>query len=433
MPTPSRYFSIVVGPLLAAVALLAAACDGASPSLPPTATAAPTATSTPAIGPPEPSGLRALAHVQALSVDIGPRPAGSEEELEAVAYAAAQLESYGYAVEVQDFPFTVPAGYGAALAVISPSEQALRAAPLAGSAAGSVSAPLVDAGLGRAEDFPPAPTGRGAVALVQRGEVLFVETVANAVRAGASAVIISNNEPGLPVASLEAPAPIPVVAVSQEDGDALRSLLAGGAVSVALGVGPLEGTAHNVIGRPPSGRCETMSGAHLDSVAASPGANDNASGAAVVLELARTVAAAGLPGDHCFALFGAEEPGLRGSAYLVSGLTPEERDELRAMLNFDVVGGGAEGLLFQEDSPLADEAAVLAGAEGLAAQPADLPPGFQSDHASFVQADIPAIWFATPPFDLINSPLDTIDHVRAAPLDDAATLGLLLLSALEQP
>lgn len=88
-------------------------------------------------------------------------------------------------------------------------------------------------------------------------------------------------------------------------------------------------------------------GAHLDTVAAAPGAEDNASGVAVLLELAR------LAGRHDTRLptvviaFGAEEPRGEGddmhhfgSQHYVREMPPAQRDALRAMLAVDRVGVG---------------------------------------------------------------------------------------------
>jgi aminopeptidase YwaD len=424
----------LLGVLLLAAVLAAGCGDGSAPDRTPAPapTARATATLEPSLGPPEPSGERALAHVEALALDIGPRPAGSEQEAEAVAYLVDQFEDYGYSVKVEDFPFTVGTGRKVALAVTWPEEQIIWGVPLVGSAPDSASAPLADVGLGQPEDFPQAGLA-GAIALAQGGEEAVVEIAASAVAADASAVIISSSEPDLLATSLDEPVSVPIVAISQEKGEALRALLAEGSVAVTMGVGPFEGTAHNVVARPPGGRCETISGAHHDSTPASPGANDNASGAAVVLELARAVAAAGLPADHCFAVFGAEEIGLQGSAFFVSQLSAEEQSALRAMLNFDVVGGGAHGLRLLDDSELTAEALGLAEVAGLPAQAGEMPPGYLSDHTSFQLAGIPATWFATLPFDRINSPLDTFEHVDAASLDEAVRLGFLLLSEFSQP
>jgi hypothetical protein len=51
-----------------------------------------------------------MAHVEALSVDIGARPMGSDAEAEAADYIAAQFETWGYEVEIQEFETNPPDG-----------------------------------------------------------------------------------------------------------------------------------------------------------------------------------------------------------------------------------------------------------------------------------------------------------------------------------
>ena len=73
-----------------------------------------------------------------------------------------------------------------------------------------------------------------------------------------------------------------------------------------------------------------------------PGANDNGSGTATVLELATVLAHTDAMGSNCVVLFGAEEIGLVGSKAFVNAMTQDDRARLRAMLNFDMVGVGDE-------------------------------------------------------------------------------------------
>ena len=63
-----------------------------------------------------------------------------------------------------------------------------------------------------------------------------------------------------------------------------------------------------------------MAGAHLDSVQAGPGINDNGSGSATLLELAKQVSKQGIEPKHRlrFAWWGAEEAGLVGSTAYVA-------------------------------------------------------------------------------------------------------------------
>jgi aminopeptidase YwaD len=369
--------------------------------------------------------------VEALAVDIGPRPAGSAAERQAARYIADELRSYGYVVEEQTFEFASESSRDASLEVTAPEPLELTVGAFTGSAAGRVEGPLVYAGLGRPEEFPEEGL-QGGVALLRRGELYFADKVSNAVEAGAGAVVIFNNEPAFFEGSLGADGAIPVVSVSGEDGERLLTMVQRGHVEVSVDVGPVaQRVSRNVVGRPASGRCETVSGGHFDSVPQAPGASDNASGTATVLELARTVAANHLPGDNCFVLFGAEELGLYGSSHFVQSLDEADRQEVRAMLNFDMTGVGESWLLIGSPE-LVMPAAEAAADTGIEAEAQEQPAGLGSDHQSFLNAGIPAIWFFRITDNLLHTPQDTADRVQPESMEEAATLGLLLLEELEQ-
>ncbi len=82
-----------------------------------------------------------------------------------------------------------------------------------------------------------------------------------------------------------------------------------------------------------------MLGAHLDSVAGSPGGDDDGSGASAVLEIARQAALKPQPSTLRFAWWGAEEQGLIGSSVHVRQLSsrPAELRAIRAYLNADMI------------------------------------------------------------------------------------------------
>ena len=69
-----------------------------------------------------------------------------------------------------------------------------------------------------------------------------------------------------------------------------------------------------------------MLSAHMDSVVGAPGANDNASGVGLMLELARVFKGYNTDKDLKFIAFGSEERGLLGARYYVDQLTQAERD-----------------------------------------------------------------------------------------------------------
>jgi aminopeptidase S len=101
------------------------------------------------------------------------------------------------------------------------------------------------------------------------------------------------------------------------------------------------GAGPNVIADWPGGDTNNvyMFGAHLDSVAAGPGVNDNGSGSATVLELALTLAATNptLRNHVRFAFWTDEEQGLNGSEYYANSLPTAERTKIKGYFNFDMV------------------------------------------------------------------------------------------------
>ncbi|MEV4671536.1 M28 family peptidase [Actinomadura sp. NPDC049382] len=106
-------------------------------------------------------------------------------------------------------------------------------------------------------------------------------------------------------------------------------------------------TGYNLIADWPGGDTSDilMTGAHLDSVTAGPGINDNGSGTAAILETALAVARANYqPSRHLrFAWWGAEELGLVGSTYYVNNLPASEQSKITGYLNFDMVGSPNPG------------------------------------------------------------------------------------------
>jgi Zn-dependent M28 family amino/carboxypeptidase len=113
------------------------------------------------------------------------------------------------------------------------------------------------------------------------------------------------------------------------------------------GVRVPRGQADNIIASPPGFDDESahrIVGAHLDTVPRSPGAEDNASGIAVLLELARIHADD--PEGLRFIAFAAEEPRGLGDAHhygsraYVRRLDDAERDAVRGMISMDRVGVG---------------------------------------------------------------------------------------------
>lgn len=374
----------------------------------------------------EDAGERAYAHVVALA-GADPRVAGTEAERRGVDYVAARLREMGYRVEVMAFPFPYFETLKVGLEVTSPARITLnpRALVYSPSTEGVLAAPLVFAALGRPEDFRAVEV-QGRVALVQRGQIPFLEKVENAARAGARAVVVYNHEPGPLVGTLTRRSSVPAVTISGEEGLRLRDLLAQGPVLVSLVVDTrLETrTSHNVVatltGRD-GGR--VLLGAHVDSVEGSPGANDNASGVGAALEAARLLRAQPPPWTVEVVAFGAEELGLFGSeAYARS----ERVRGLRAMLNLDMVGVGPRLLVGNTGSDRRVVEAALDAARRLGVRLEARRMG-GSDHVPFERAGVPAAMLHRPDDPNYHSPEDTPDKVRPDLLDPVVRLAAAVL------
>lgn len=110
---------------------------------------------------------------------------------------------------------------------------------------------------------------------------------------------------------------------------------------------PVDGrTSRNVVAWwPGARRYPVVIGAHMDTVAGSPGANDNASGVAVMLEIARLAAGTKKAEFVRFAAFGSEEYGTNGlhhvgSQVFVDRLKKEGRRRLAGMISVDMIADG---------------------------------------------------------------------------------------------
>jgi len=86
------------------------------------------------------------------------------------------------------------------------------------------------------------------------------------------------------------------------------------------------------------GHYDTILGDNFeDTVSRDPGANDNASGMAAILEIARILFSVDLKYTIRFVLFSGEEQGLRGSEHYADAITRKNED-LRLVINLDMIG-----------------------------------------------------------------------------------------------
>lgn len=276
---------------------------------------------------------------------IGSTGAGYEASVD---YVVGRLEDWGYTVETPEFTYQVVDSDATSLTVGADSYDINKLRESIDTPIGGLSGPLVvvpeDPTTGcEATDFDSADYV-GAIALIRRGGCSFELKGLNAAAAGAIAAVISNNVPGpLTNGTIGSTGPIPVGGISQQDGTTLAAS-SGEAANVEMRSKNV--TARNVIAQTNTGRSDNvvMLGAHLDSVQAGPGLNDNGSGTAALLELANKLGPnAKVTNAVRFAWWGAEELGLLGSTYYVDNLGFEQQLDISMYLNFDMIGSPNAG------------------------------------------------------------------------------------------
>lgn len=254
----------------------------------------------------------------------------------------------------------------------------------------------------------------------------------------------------------EGDAGLPIVVVSRAVGERL----AAGGQSVVLNLDLLErrAPADNVVGVVRAGAAQprdgvVVVGAHYDhlgmggrgslepdSQAVHNGADDNASGTAALLEVAKQLMArrGELERDVWLVAFSGEESGLLGSSHFMRDLPVElTSSKILAMVNMDMVGrlrrnqlsvlGGDSAVAWAEIVPAACERAKLGcelGGDGYG----------PSDHSSFYAAGVPVLHLFTGIHDDYHKPSDDAPRINAAGLGAVAGLaGDLALTVANRP
>jgi len=312
----------------------------------------------------------------------GTRLAGTPGYEESVDYVVEKMTAAGYNVTLDEFPFVfVPP---AVLQQLTPVSATYETGAFTGTGFGDVTGNVIPVDINlvpprastsgcEAADFAGLDfSGPSDIALIQRGTCTFAVKALNAEAAGAEAVIIFNqgNTPareGLIIGTLGGinVVGIPVVGASFANGVALSQ--AGSQAFVSIGA-PQNITLYNVLAESKDGDPNNvvMAGAHLDSVAAGPGINDNGSGSAALLEVAEQMRKVKPRNKVRFSWWGAEEAGLVGSTAYVNGLSQAEKDKIALYLNFDMVGS-PNHVFFIYDGDDSDAVGAPAGPAGSAA------------------------------------------------------------------
>ena len=352
-------------------------------------------------------GLRAhLAALQRIADENeGTRASGTAGYDASVDYVVEQLREAGYEPRLQQVTYTDARQVApAAVAQISPQpttyvedEDFL---PLrysgSGEVEGAVEAVDPDSQTSGCEESDFDGFEPGAIALLRRGGCFFLIKVGNAASAGAAAVLVFNDgSPGheTPMeATLLQPAELPALSLANDLGEELAHADEPARFHVSTSFEASEVEAANVFadlaGVEEQGAL--LVGAHLDSIAGGPGINDNGSGVAAVLELAKQARRLDYrPRQPIrFAFWAGEEAGLFGSTDYVETLGDDVDDEIGAVVNLDMLGSpNAEAFVYENDARIEESLAEAVRDEGLEPVPVDL--AGQSDHAPFVEAGIP--------------------------------------------
>ena len=250
--------------------------------------------------------------------NLGNRAAGTAGYEASARYVARRLRLAGYRVTVQPFQFPFfqqrePARLSQVAPVAKEYDPIVEFGTITYSGSGDVTAPVQAVDL----QLPPGPTANsstsgceaadfagftpGRIALIQRGTCLLRQKALNAQAAGALGVIIFNEgQPGRTdklIATLSEPGvTIPVLGASFALGQELATASGTGVgvtVRVFTSTFSESRRAVNVLGDTRGGRADrvVVAGAHLDSVPAGPGINDNGSGSSTILEIAEQMAA----------------------------------------------------------------------------------------------------------------------------------------------
>ncbi|MEH7121751.1 M28 family metallopeptidase [Bacillus sp. JJ1503] len=375
---------------------------------------------------------RAIEHINYLSKEIGTRPGGLEAEKKSADYIAKTLKSYGYDVEYQYFP--VADQYIANVGFSDGTVWEMAAAPNGVVSDSAVKAEVVyvEGGL-NAADFSNVS---GKVVLVARAASTadYRAQVENAVQAGAAGVILQSlvgsrgNYGQTFNPSLTTKYDVPVFGAAFIQGEWLKEQMEKGAVEISLTAKHYSNLQSvNVIAtkeaksKDPNVK-EVILGAHHDSVVGAPGANDNASGVGLMLELARVYKGYNTDKTLKFIAFGSEERGLLGSRYYVQQLTQDQRDQIEAVFVPDMVATNydkANNLYAMTVDGSTNIVTDSTGEAGARLGNSDILPGTfgSSDHVPFHQAGIPAALFIWMGIDSWNPLVYHIEKVYHTPQD----------------
>ncbi len=296
-----------------------------------------------------------MAHLRKLqdiaNANNGTRAVGTPGYEASVDYVVNTLRNSGFDVQTPEFSARVFHAEKGSVALGGKTMEARAVEYSLGTPADGVTGPLVAAPADESPGCTPSEydglPAQGAVVMVNRGTCPFSQKEDAAVQRGAVGMIVVDNVDEQHMGGTlgaNTDVKIPVVSVTKSDGLQLRGK--SGPATIKLNASVESFKARNIIAQTKTGSPTdvVMAGAHLDSVPAGPGINDNGSGVAAVLETA--VQLGNSPQVHNavrFGFWGAEELGLIGSRNYVESLDIDALKSIALYLNFDMLASPNPG------------------------------------------------------------------------------------------
>ncbi|WP_299052102.1 M28 family peptidase [uncultured Nocardioides sp.] len=320
----------------------------------------------------KPAGLRS--HLEALET-LGTRYSGRASTTEgyqaAARYVEFQLREAGYKPQRDYFSYDAEEIEAESLTVGEEPVDILSMAFTNSTPEGGVTGELV---------VPAEPLGcnaaawdgvdaTGQIAVVSRGTCSFAEKADAATAAGAVGVVVYNNTEGELNGTLGAvqEGRAPAGGVTQEAGQALVAAAEEGTTATLdIRIRRFEAESFNITAaRGGDAENEILLGAHLDGVEDTTAVNDNGTGVAALLEVAKNMPKKSRNMVR-FAFWGAEELGLIGSTEYVNDLVEQpgrQLDNIATYLNFDMLGSPNHiiGVYDADESKFPASAPVTAG------------------------------------------------------------------------
>ena len=404
------------------------------------------------------------------------RATGSKGEEIAANYIATKYASIGLQPAgenkgyYQVFEFTAGKEAGPANYIEIPNSELMKTQPLAISGNGKAVNTCVDVGFGivaeelEYDDYSDKDV-KGKIALIKLStpEGTHPHTdfynyaderakVATAVERGATAVVFYNTDENYPVDVLldysarTSAVEIPVVLIQVKQAEKLKDA---GEVRMEAELNPIKKTGKNIAGIiDNNAECTVIFGAHYDHLgygesggslyrgepAIHNGADDNASGVALIVELAAKLKKSGNTGyNYMFVAFSGEELGLYGSKSAADKLLNEDAC-YNYMLNFDMVGrlDDSNSLVVNGygTSPAWEKIESFASAMNFNITTFESGIG-PSDHTSFYLKDIPVLHLFTGSHSDYHKPGDDAEKVNMQGILDIMLLTQALVADLD--